>query len=234
VSLSARQDSNGFILIVLVSQLGIVGGPLLGGALTQYVSWRWCMVLPSRRIHPLTLSGFYINLPIGAASAILLFVIHIPDRLDKSENEKHTVLSTLSKLDVGGFCLFAPCSIMFLMALEWGGTKYSWNSATIIGLLCGSAGIFAVFVVWEYRRGDEAMIPYTMLRKREVWSSCLVIAHFFGSLIVYTYYLPIYFQAVKGVNPSPSGVFILPGILSLMLMSVVSGVLGNFQILSQS
>ena len=117
---------------------------------------------------------------------------------------------------------------MFLMALEWGGTKYSWNSATIIGLFCGSAGIFAIFAVWEYRRGDEAMIPYSMLRKREVWSSCLVIALFFGSLIVYTYYLPIYFQAVKGVNPSPSGVFILPGILSQMLMSVVSGVLGNF------
>ena len=117
---------------------------------------------------------------------------------------------------------------MFLMALEWGGTKYFWNSATIIGLFCGSAGIFAIFAVWEYRCGDEAMVPYSMLRKREVWSSCLVSALFFGSLIVYMYYLPIYFQAVKGVNPSPSGVFILPGILSQMLMSVVSGVLGNF------
>jgi hypothetical protein len=191
------------------------------------------MVFLSRRIHSLTLAGFYINLPVGAVSAILLFVIHIPDRLDKSENEKNTVLSTVSKLDIGGFCLFAPCSIMFLMALEWGGTKYAWNSAMIIGLLCGSAGILAIFAVWEYRRGDEAMIPYSMLRKREVWSSCLVIALFFGSLIVSTYYLPIYFQAVKGVNPSPSGVFILPGILSQMLMSVVSGVLGNFQILSQ-
>lgn len=192
------------------------------------------MVLPSRPIYSLTLSGFYINLPIGAASAILLFVIHIPDRLKKSENEKHTVLETLSKLDIGGFCLFAPCAIMFLMALEWGGIKYRWNSATIIGLFCGSAGIFAIFAVWEYRRGDKAMIPYSMLRKREVWSSCLVTALYFGSLLVYTYYLPIYFQAVKGVNPSPSGVFILPGILSQMLMSVVSGVLGNFQILSQS
>jgi hypothetical protein len=117
---------------------------------------------------------------------------------------------------------------MFLMALEWGGTKYAWNSATVIGLLCGAAGTLVIFAIWEYRLGDDAMIPYPMLRKREVWSSCMVIALFFGGLLTFTYYLPIYFQAVKGVAPSPSGVFILPGILSQMLMAVVSGVLGEF------
>jgi Fungal trichothecene efflux pump (TRI12) len=175
----------------------------------------------------LTFPGFFINLPIGGASAILLFLIHIPDRLDKNRAEKATVLEILSKLDIGGFTLFAPCAIMLLMALEWGGTKYTWNSAIIIGLLCGAAGTFVVFAVWEYRIGDEAMIPYSMLRKREVWSSCLVTAFFFGSLLTFSYYLPIYFQAVKGVNPAPSGVYILPGILSQMLMAVTSGILGE-------
>jgi hypothetical protein len=144
-----------------------------------------------------------------------------------SKAEKNTARELLSKLDIGGFCLFAPCAIMFLMALEWGGTKYAWNSAKVIGLLCGSAGTFAIFVVWEFRQGDNAMIPYSMLRKKEVWSSCIVIFFFFGGLLTFTYYLPIYFQAVKGVAPSPSGVYILPGILSQMMMAVVSGVLGK-------
>src|SRR5256885_531344 len=49
----------------------------------------------------LTIPGFYINLPIGGASAILLFLVHIPDRLDKNRTEKATVLATLSKLDIG-------------------------------------------------------------------------------------------------------------------------------------
>lgn len=133
----------------------------------------------------------------------------------------------LSKLDIGGLFLFAPCAIMFLMALEWGGTKYPWNSATVLGLLCGAAGTFIIFAVWEYRLGDEAMIPYSMLRKREVWSSCLVTGFFFGALLTYSYYLPIYFQAVKGVSLAPSGVYILPGILSQMLMAVISGILGE-------
>jgi hypothetical protein len=116
---------------------------------------------------------------------------------------------------------------MFLMALEWGGTKYPWNSAIVIGLLCGAAGTFISFVVWEYRLGDEAMIPYSMLQRREVWSSCLVTGFFFGNLLTFSYYLPIYFQAVKGVNPAPSGLCILPGIASQILMAVISGVLGE-------
>ncbi len=114
------------------------------------------------------------------------------------------------------------------MALEWGGTEYPWNSAKIIGLFCGAGGTLIVFVAWEYQAGDRAMIPFSIVRKRVVWSSCLVIGFFFGSLLVFSYYLPIYFQAVKDVSPALSGVYVLPGILSQMVMAVVSGVLGKF------
>jgi hypothetical protein len=173
------------------------------------------------------LLGFYINLPIGAVVSIFLLTIRIPDRIDRNSTEKRTALAILLKLDLAGFCLFAPFAVMFLMALEWGGTKYAWNSATIIGLFCGAAGALIMFVAWEYRAGDGAMIPFSMVRKRVVWCSCLVVAFFFGSLLVFTYYLPIYFQAVKGVSPSRSGVYVLPGILSQMAMAVTSGFLGK-------
>ena len=171
--------------------------------------------------------GFYINLPIGALCAVFLLLIKIPDRLERSEAKKATVLSTLLNLDLVGFFLFAPFAAMLLLALEWGGTNYAWQSATVIGLFCGAGGIFIVFAVWEYRMGDEAMFPYSMLRKRVVWSSCLVIGFFFGNLFINSYYLPIYFQAVKGVSPALSGVYVLPSILSQILGAVISGVLGK-------
>ena len=87
--------------------------------------------------------------------------------------------------------------------------------------------MLVVFAAWEYRVGDGAMIPFFMVRQRIVWSSCVTMACFFGSLFTITYYMPIYFQAVKGVTPGLSGVYLLPSILSMMLMAVTSGILGR-------
>ena len=81
-------------------------------------------------------------------------------------------------------------------------------------------------MVWEYHRGDEAMIPFSMMRKRVMWSSCLVVGLSMAAGMVWSYYLPIYFQAVRGVTPTLSGVYLLPVILSQMLFAVISGTLG--------
>jgi MFS family permease len=194
-------------------QMGIVAGPLIGGAFTQYVSWRWC---------------FYINLPIGGFATVLLLLINIPDRVDRSAN-RPPLHKILTQLDIFGFVLFAPFAIMLLLALQWGGFKYAWSSAIIIGLFCGSAGMLLVFGTWEYRVGEGAMIPSYMVRQRIIWTSCLTMGCFFGALLTVTYYLPIYFQAVKGVAPGLSGVYVLPSILSMIIMAVTSGILGEIE-----
>jgi hypothetical protein len=123
--------------------------------------------------------------------------------------------------------LFAPAAIQFLLALEWGGTQYPWSSSTVIGLFCGAAGNFAIFVGWEYRKGEAAMIPLSMVKQKVVASSCVVVFFFFGSAMTMSYYLPIYFQAVRGVTPTLSGVYTLPAILSQMLFAILSGYLGS-------
>jgi hypothetical protein len=171
------------------------------------------------------LLGFYINLPIGGVALFFISFLQIPERRVKSTT-KLTFRSVFESLDIVGFCLFAPAAIQFLLALEWGGTTYRWDSATVIGLFCGSAGTLAVFLAWEHRRGDTAMIPLAMLKRRVVWSSCLTIFFTFANMLTTTYYLAIYFQAVKGKTPTMSGVDTLPTIMSGMVMAVSAGALG--------
>ncbi|KAF8852801.1 efflux pump [Acephala macrosclerotiorum] len=191
-----------------ISQIGIICGPLIGGAFTEYVNWRWC---------------FYVNLPIGAVAAVLLLMIHIPDRLSHNGSDKLTLQMLLSNLDLTGFALFASFAIMIELGLEWGGQGVPWKSARIIGLLCGGIVALALFAVWEYRVGENAMIPPSVAGRREVWTSCLYLGFFSGALLCFTYYLPTYFQAVKGVSPLISGVYMLSGIVPQLIMAIVSG-----------
>ncbi|KAK5988995.1 MFS-type transporter calB [Cladobotryum mycophilum] len=189
-----------------ICQLGMVSGPLVGGALTQYTSWRWC---------------FYINLPIGAVTALLILLINIPERLAKPKTGLFKII--LTKFDLPGFCIFAPFAIMILLALEWGGNQYPWKSATVIGMFCGGGGALILFLLWELRVGADAMIPLDLIKKKEIWSSCLTGLFLISSVLGSSYFLPIYFQSVKGATPFQSGVDMLPTILTQLFFAVAAG-----------
>ncbi|KAL3440264.1 major facilitator superfamily domain-containing protein [Aspergillus insuetus] len=204
----ARRDALTGVLMGL-SQLGLLSGPLIGGALTQHASWRWC---------------FYINLPCAALIYPSLVLVPIPEGRTTSQKSQ-SLRNPLAHLDIPGFTLFAGSVIMLLFALNWGGTSYSWNSSVIIGLLVGSGAAFIVFVAWEYRVGEEAMIPLSLVRRQIIWASCVNYTFLFGSMMCATYYLPIYFQAVRGASPTMSGVDLLPTIVPTMIFAATCGAL---------
>jgi len=125
-----------------------------------------------------------------------MMFIQIPDQIIKPPF-KQTLRSSLHSLDLTGFGLFAGWTVQLLLALQWGGSAYPWESATIIGLFCGAAANFAIFVAWNYRKGSKALIPVEIIRKQVVWASILSTIFLIGVMLSNAYFMPIYFQAVS-------------------------------------
>ncbi|KAH8800024.1 major facilitator superfamily domain-containing protein [Hyaloscypha sp. PMI_1271] len=191
------------------SSLGLVCGPIFGGLLTERASWRWC---------------FYMNLPVGGITGGILAFMHIPDS-KQSDSHLATREQKGKRLDIPGFILFTPTIIMLLLALEWGGVTYRWNSSVVIGLFCGAGVAWIIFLLWERRQGEGAMIPLELFTHRITVCSALTMMLAQGPLLVVSYYLPVWFQVVKNVSPITSGVFYIPSVGTQMISSVLTGIL---------
>ncbi|KAJ5713617.1 uncharacterized protein N7483_010798 [Penicillium malachiteum] len=209
VAVALPLEKRPFCISILQSTFGIatIIGPLLGGAFTDHATWRWC---------------FWINLPLGAITIVSIIFFFKPPARDPTE-QVPTFLRRIADLDLPGAFMFAPTVIMILLALEWGGSKYPWKSATIIGLFIGGAGLGIVFAFWQIRRGDNAMIPPRLITNRTLFFACATEFFIMGAVMISIYYLPEWFQVIKGASPTKSGIMYLPLALSDVIAALSAG-----------
>ncbi|KAL8666226.1 MAG: hypothetical protein Q9168_007534 [Polycauliona sp. 1 TL-2023] len=182
-----------------------IAGPLLGGVFTDNLSWRWC---------------FYINLPIGAVTTVIIaFFFHAPQR----DASSLTLWQKINELDLLGTFFFLPSIVCLLIALQWGGTRYAWDSARIVVLFVFAALLCAAFIAVQIWKQEKATVPPRIIKQRSIafgtWFSFWLGAGYF--LLIY--YLPIWFQAVKDVSATQSGVMNLPLIMAHVVAALLAG-----------
>ncbi|KAJ5152743.1 uncharacterized protein N7482_009221 [Penicillium canariense] len=192
---------------VLSSMSGIasVVSPILSGVFTQKVSWRWC---------------FYINLPFAAISIVtVFFLVKTPPPREQNLSFRQKIAC----LDLHGIVLFLPCVVCLILALQWGGTTYSWHDVRIIGLWV----VFGVtLIAWlgvQVWKKEAATVPGRVFFQRSVLAGFFFSISFISSMMLLVYYIPTWFQAIKGDSPVDAGLSFLPFILGLMTAATIGG-----------
>jgi EmrB/QacA subfamily drug resistance transporter len=172
-------------------------GPLLGGFLTDNLSWRWV---------------FYVNIPIGIAAAVLVKVVMIEPL---EHRHRH-------RIDWIGIVTLLGWTCLLVFALETGGRDYAWSSPEIVGSLAGSALLLVVFVVAELR-ATEPLVPLSLFRIPALRASAVLTTLLGMTMFGVLSFLPLFVQVVIGTSATSAGRVLTPLLLGFMAASAFGG-----------
>ncbi|GMA24549.1 MFS transporter [Luteimicrobium album] len=181
-----------------VMAISMVGGPILGGTLTDSIGWRW---------------DFFVGLPFAiVAIAVLQKTLHLPKRTKGD-----------SKIDYWGAGLIAAGVALLLLWVTFAGSNFDWLSWQTFAMVGGSLVLLAAAALVEKRLGTQAIIPMHLFKNRTfvlaVIASIAVGVAMFGS----TVFLSQYIQIAKGRTPTESGLLTIPMVAGMLVSSVVVG-----------
>jgi EmrB/QacA subfamily drug resistance transporter len=172
-------------------------GPVLGGFFAEHLHWSVI---------------FWINLPLGLVAFAIAF--QSLKKLPRFERPH--------KLDLLGALLLVAATVALLLALSWGGLRYSWGSLPILGLFSASLVLWGLFAL-RMRLAPEPLIPPGVLHNPVVRMGVLAACFGMGTYIGLTIYLPVYFEAVRGLSASQSGLALIPLMAGTVVGATLSG-----------
>lgn len=195
------EDKSGLAggLIIGAAGLGNAAGPLIGGALTDALSWR---------------AVLYLNLPIAAIACLATWRA-IPESRPEGERQR---------VDYAGIASLTFGLIALLIAFDQV-TAWGWSDPRVLGLVALSVVLVAAFVVIERRGGDAALVPRDVIASRSFRAACVTTLLMSGAFFSALLYLPQFFQKILGYSPLKAGAGLLPMMLVFALTSFVAGTL---------
>ncbi|MDI3388673.1 MFS transporter [Streptomyces sp. B-S-A8] len=173
-----------------------VGGPLLGGVITDHWGWRWC---------------FYVGVPFAVVALIVL-----------QKTLKLPIVKRDVKVDWGGAFFISAAVSLLLVWVTFAGDKYDWVSWQSYAMVGGSVLLALIFVFIE-SKAREPIIPLRLFRNKTITLASL--ASLFVGIAMFsgTVFFSQYFQLARGESPTMSGVLTIPMIGGLFVSSTVSG-----------
>jgi EmrB/QacA subfamily drug resistance transporter len=172
-----------------------VVGPLIGGFITDQLSWHWV---------------FYVNLPIGIAAIALVQIVMIEPLTDRHRH----------RLDWMGMCTLLGWTVLLVFALEMGGRDYAWGSPEIIGAFATSAILFVAFVVAELRAA-EPLIPFSLFRVPALRASSVISVPLGMVMFAIVSFLPLFVQVVLKSSATDAGRVLTPMMLAVVIGSAI-------------
>ncbi|KAK8045420.1 MFS general substrate transporter [Apiospora rasikravindrae] len=199
--LSVRHRSLALSALGLVWVVAGTAGPVVGGALSQYATWRWC---------------FWLTLPVCGVTFFVMAAF-----LDV-HNPRTPLAEGLRALDWFGIVSMLAATLLLLLGLDLGGIVYPWGSPIIICMVVIGVCMIPVFLYVEKSMARFPLIHLAIFR--DVSNVATIIVAFTHSISSFgtEYYLPLYFQAVKQNTPFQSGFLILPLIITCVVVDILS------------